>query len=208
MSDEMSAADYRRQHGLGTTGADEEITLDEYRARLRAGGRDAEIEARAVDDEASRQGHRTRAIGAVGEQIVEAELRRRGVRSITAVGKAAKIITIRQGGRALRVGGRQAYHVIFAERLAGDYHGLYNGRGVRVEVKTHTGSDRLRHSALRAGQAESLSEFNDDGGIALLAWVTSEGVAIMRWPIDGFVSGTSLALERALTEQWYGDAEK
>ena len=92
---------------------------------------------------------------------------------------------------------RNTYQVIFGEKVSGDHRGII-GAGISVLAETKTILDRnLRYSDLREHQPARLSEHADLGGISLLVWVEDTGTYVMRWPIEGFVPGTSITPELA-----------
>ena len=92
---------------------------------------------------------------------------------------------------------RNTYQVIFGEKVSGDHRGII-GNGISVLAETKTILDRnLRYSDLREHQPARLSEHADHGGISLLVWVADTSTYVMRWPIDGFVPGTSITPELA-----------
>lgn len=92
---------------------------------------------------------------------------------------------------------RNTYQVIFGEKVSGDHRGLI-GNGISVLAETKTILDRnLRYSDLREHQPGRLSEHTNYGGISLLVWVHGTGAYVMRWPIEGFETGTSITHEQA-----------
>ena len=72
-----------------------------------------------------------------------------------------------------------------------DYVGRYAGRPVAAEVKSTT-ANTYPHSALPAHQRRALYECATDDGIPLLAILFPDGLAVWRFPIEGWRPGTSL----------------
>lgn len=89
------------------------------------------------------------------------------------------------------------FRVIWSEPVLGDFRGILpGGRSVLAEVKTVL-NHNLRYSDLREHQPGGLTRHVYFGGLALLVWVSSNGIFIMRWPINGFRPGTSITPEQA-----------
>lgn len=94
------------------------------------------------------------------------------------------------------------YYVKQNKKVVGDIRGILGETGISVltEVKTYTSDDRLIYSKLDDHQHADLLEHDRLGGVSLLAWVHgygSSGVAIMKYPIEGFVPRSSIPLYRA-----------
>lgn len=141
----------------------------------------------------------------------EAMRRMRGKRN-TVLGEAAQLVvkhalihrgyhcveSIETGWKVHRVGNRiTGAHPIAA--VAGDFTALADGgRGVRVEVKRRDG-DTLGINELEPHQQRSLTDYDRHGGLALVAWVRGGGqVAIVRWPVVGWITGHPLRWEDAV----------
>lgn len=95
-------------------------------------------------------------------------------------------------------------------KVAGDWRAVWSrilppfgtvGQSVLVEVKYRT-EPRLAFSDPKPHQREALDTHAEAGGLSLLAWVWPGGVAIMRWPIPGFVRGEVLTREQAAELEW------
>jgi len=128
--------------------------------------------------------------GKAGEDLAASVLAARGLDCGEKIG--TPVITTYAG----EIRGRDVYFVARGEKVSGDRHGLVNGIGVLVETKTVSG-DRLVYSKLRDHQPGALSRWAEAGGIALLVWVSDYGVFVMRWPVPGFMPGTSIGIDRA-----------
>jgi hypothetical protein len=127
-------------------------------------------------------------IGDHGQQLAASALSSLGVEMVEQIGTPVKVIPARERG---------TYRVIWAEAVSGDHRGILpGGRSVLAETKTIL-ERNLRYSDLREHQPGRLSAHSAWGGLTLLVWVHSSGVYVMRWPIDGFVPGTSLTPEQA-----------
>jgi hypothetical protein len=89
------------------------------------------------------------------------------------------------------------YRIIWSEPVAGDHRGILpGGRSVLAETKTILDRN-LQYSDLRPHQPGCLSRHADLGGLSLLVWVHSTGIYVMRWPIEGFQTRTSITPEKA-----------
>lgn len=92
----------------------------------------------------------------------------------------------------------------FRAKGAPDYVGQIGARHLACEVKRENyvkakdGSRlyaRLNHSTLPEHQRNHLYECGKRGGLALLAVVFPEGLAVWRFPVPGWTSGTSLTFD-------------
>jgi len=134
---------------------------------------------------------REQQIGQIGQNHAATALRSAGVNMVEKIGTPVKLIPLGS------VRGRQAFQVIYGEKVSGDHRGIMpNGTSVLAETKTILDRN-LRYSDLREHQPERLTEHHENKGIALLVWVHSTGIYIMRWPIPLFVRGKSLTPEQA-----------
>lgn len=76
--------------------------------------------------------------------------------------------------------------VRYGARVAGDFYALQagTGRGVLVEVKRRDGTN-VAHTSFESHQIGRLSQWQDAGGLALLAWVNPsialDPIAIVPW---------------------------
>lgn len=88
--------------------------------------------------------------------------------------------------------------VIYDTKVKGDIWGIEpeTGRSILAESKERT-ADRLMFSDLQKHQVEALDEHSDCNGLTYLIWLHPSDVYVMRWPIQGFVPGTSLSVEQA-----------
>lgn len=137
-------------------------------------------------------------IGKAGQEIAADALRRLGVECVEKIGTPVKVIP---RGTYFK---QTMYQVIWGEKVAGDHHGLLpGGRAVLAETKTILDRN-LQWSDLREHQPEALSRYAELGGLALLVWVHSTGVYVMRWPVPGFGPRKSISPERA-TELGIGE---
>jgi len=80
-------------------------------------------------------------------------------------------------------------------KVSGDFRAVVPGSGVSVLVEVKRRPKCLRWSDLEEHQRRALSEHDAVGGISLLAWVSSEGVAIMQWPLPPHALRIGLSLE-------------
>lgn len=134
---------------------------------------------------------REQKIGQIGQNHAATALRSAGVNMVEKIGTPVKLIPMGT------VRGRQVFQVIYGEKVSGDHRGiLSNGTSVLAETKTILDRN-LRYSDLREHQPERLTEHHENNGIALLVWVHSTGIYIMRWPILLFVKGKSITPEEA-----------
>lgn len=82
--------------------------------------------------------------------------------------------------RMARIGGRVIQVPAKGEKL-GDIIGLWNTRGVLVEVKDHD-EDRLQYSVLRDHQHAALRAWAGKEGAAYVAWVRGKEFALIVYP--------------------------
>lgn len=85
----------------------------------------------------------------------------------------------------------------YIKKVSGDIRAIEQGSGRAVLCEVKHRPRKLVYSDLQAHQHESLQLAHDSGAIALLAWISSAGVYIMRYPICGFVPKKSLNDEQA-----------
>ena len=131
---------------------------------------------------------REQATGKAGEEQAASALRRFGCEMVEKIGTPVRLIPAKITG---------TYKVIFGEKVSGDHRAILpGGRSVLAETKTIL-ERNLTWSDLREHQPERLDQHADCGGLSLLVWVSSGGVFIMQWPIDGFGPGIGITIERA-----------
>ena len=129
-------------------------------------------------------------IGKQGQNMAAAALLRIGIKMVEEIGTPVKLIP----ASAQR---RDVFRVVFGEKVSGDHRGILYG-GISVLAETKTILDRnLRYSDLREHQPGRLTAHTTFGGVSLLVWVHNTGIYIMKWPVDGFVSGKSITIEKA-----------
>ena len=128
--------------------------------------------------------------GKHGQNVAAASLSRNDIEMVEQIGTPVKLLPV-QSQR------KNVYQVIFGEKVSGDHRGiLYGGRSVLAETKTILDRN-LRYSDLRKHQPGRLTSHATFGGLSLLVWVHSTEVYIMRWPVDGFMEGKSISIEKA-----------
>ena len=132
---------------------------------------------------AKRSGRASQRLGKRAEEAVRLALQAAGFRMIERVA-TPWTVTFREGRP------QAAFPVA---KVSGDFRAVEpgTGRSVLVEVKCRSG--RLRWSDLRPHQRRALEEHHRLGGISILAWVTAWDVRLLRWPVEGFGPGRSLA---------------
>jgi hypothetical protein len=87
--------------------------------------------------------------------------------------------------------------VIWGERVAGDHRAMLpDGTSVLIEVKTIL-ERNLRYGDLREHQPGKLQQHAELNGLSLIVWVHSLGQYVMRWPIEDFGPGRSIAPHQA-----------
>jgi hypothetical protein len=129
-------------------------------------------------------------IGKHGQNMAASALSRIGIEMVEEIGTPVKLIP----ASAQR---RDVFRVVFGEKVSGDHRGILHG-GISVLAETKTILDRnLRYSDLREHQPGRLTGHTKLGGVSLLVWVHNTGIYIMRWPVEGFVSGKSITVEMA-----------
>ena len=129
-------------------------------------------------------------IGRHGEDIARNALHQAGVEMVEKIGTPVLLSPVLSNKP-------NVFHVAWGEKVSGDHRGLlYGGQSVLAETKTILDRN-LRYSDLREHQPERLRIHAEFGGLSLLVWVHSTGVYVMKFPIAGFVPGTSLAPHQA-----------
>lgn len=128
-------------------------------------------------------------IGKAGQELAAAALHSAGVECVEKIGTPVRLIP------HPRLEGY--YRVVWGERVAGDHHGILpGGRAVLAETKTILDRN-LQWSDMREHQPDALSQHAELGGLALLVWVHSTGVYVLRWPVPGFGPRKSIKPETA-----------
>lgn len=141
--------------------------------------------------------HQQQQIGKSGEEWAENVLHSLGIEQLERIGEPIKAIPFDKKHPGV-------YRVIWGEKVIGDYRGILpGGRSVLCEVKTILDRN-LQYSDLRPHQPAGLTRHAELGGLSLLVWVSSSGIAVMEWPINGFGPGKSITPERAALESWKG----
>lgn len=140
-------------------------------------------------------GKRSQAYGSTGEDIAVLALCGMGVEMVEHIATPfATVARNKEGWIRIR----------YKEKVSGDIIGVMpGGRRVLAEVKT-VNDDRLVFSRLQSHQVEALDRNHELGAISLLIVVHPYGHHVMRWPIEGFKSGTSLRVEDAHLHEWDG----
>lgn len=120
-----------------------------------------------------------------GEDIATMQMNALGFRMIRTVHNGWRIV------KWLPHIGKNIARIVPVEKLEGDRRAITpNGRSVLAEVKSY--DDKLPHSAVKEHQREALLEHASNKGLSLLVWVDRGNCYVMRWPVPGFVYGTSL----------------
>lgn len=81
-----------------------------------------------------------------------------------------------------RVGGRAILIPDSGTKL-GDIYGMWNGRGLLVEVKNHL-DDKLQYSILKSHQHGNMRNWINMGGKALVAWVREKEIYMFDYPVN------------------------
>jgi hypothetical protein len=127
---------------------------------------------------------RNRKQGNAGENLVKAELQRRGV---------ALVERIETGWGIIRGATGRIVSAYPLSPVSGDFRGiLAGGRSVLVEVKTIP--ERLPYSALELHQHVALKAHHEHGGLSLVAWVNGEEVTIFEYPNPAFKPRKSITV--------------
>lgn len=129
-------------------------------------------------------------VGKHGQNLAASSMSQIGIEMVEQIGTPVKLTPASSTRKDI-------FRVAFGEKVSGDHRGILYG-GISVLAETKTILDRnLRYSDLREHQPGRLSAHATFGGVSLLVWVHNSGVYIMRWPIEGFVSGKSISIELA-----------
>lgn len=141
-------------------------------------------------------------VGKAGENLVQRTLYSRGFLIPEKIGTPVRLISLTSRAismlRRSGISPKGIYRVIFGEKVSGDHRAvLPGGKSVLVESKTILDTDRLIYSKLRDHQPDALTAHAETGAVSLLAWVSSYGVFLMRWPVPGFAPRKSISLEKA-----------
>lgn len=144
------------------------------------------------------QGRRARRTGASAEAVVRLRLLALGLRCVERI----------ETGFRVKRAGKKIVGASPLAKVSGDFRAVVpGGTSVLVEVKSRpdaiVNGERkpavLCWSDLDDHQRAALDAHNHAGGISLLAWVSSHGIAIMQWPLppSDFRFGQSLAWQSA-----------
>lgn len=143
----------------------------------------------------------SKAIGNTGEEIARLQLRALGIELVEKVATPVKLKPYYDHIRGAVVPG--VFYVEYAEKVSGDVRGvLPGGISVHCEVKVKD-EDKIKNSVIKKHQRAWLDNHAAIGGLSLFVWVCFHEVFILRWPIEGFVPGTTLSVERARELQIY-----
>ncbi len=131
------------------------------------------------------------------QEIIGHRLRFHGLKMVARIETGFKIV--RTAGRITG-----AYPI---SKVAADWTAIVPGTGqsVRCEVKARR-DDQLSLSDFEVHQIRDLEEHGQLGGLSLVGFVGSASVAILRWPIAGFLIGKPLNVgdDRYLAALWVG----
>lgn len=131
-------------------------------------------------------------IGSAGQNVAAGALARLGIEMVEKIGTP---VLLRPVGSQKNV-----FRVTFGEKVSGDHRGILpGGRSVLAETKTILDRN-LRWSDLREHQPDRLRQHAALGGLSLLVWVHDSGVYVMQFPLDGFMEGKSISIDRARAE--------
>lgn len=131
---------------------------------------------------------RSRKAGQAGEIAALYQLRYLGFVLIEAI----------ETGWRVKRAGKKIIGATPLRKVSGDFKAMTpGGRTVIVEVKARP--ERLQYGDLERHQVDALTSYHSHGGIALLIWRHEKGIAVMRWPVFGFVAGTSISIDHATT---------
>lgn len=141
-----------------------------------------------------RGGRRSKRKGDAGEDVAHSLLTMMGARMLQKIATPVRLIPpVSEAAR------REFFRrVIFSKTVKGDRWGVDpdTGRSILAEVKTYA-ADRLAYSVLKPHQIAALNEHAACNGLTYLVWVHPTDIFVLRWPIPGFQSGTSISLGQA-----------
>ena len=138
-------------------------------------------------------GRTNQRVGKSGENVANSVMHGLGIECLEKIATPVKLTPYKSRGKIVP----RVYYVVWGEKVSGDRHGvLSNGTGVLAEVKTI--HDRnLRYGDLEDHQHAGLAKWSSHNALAVIVWVHSPDVFIMRYPIEGFVKGTGIDPEQA-----------
>ena len=149
--------------------------------------------------QAQQHGRQSQSIGASGEEITEYLLRQYDIQMLEQITTPFAIIGTRPGGW-IRMARKK--------KVSGDWRGVMgdgSGRRVLAEVKaTGKRNGRIAWSRLKDHQVHALDKNNRMGAVSLLVVVFGGDGYVLRWPVDGFLPGTSLDRDTAVGLVWDG----
>lgn len=129
--------------------------------------------------------------GKHGEQVARSILSGLGLEMIERVGTPVNLVPVKSAHL------RNAYFVIFGEKVAADFRALLpNGTSVLIEVKTILDRN-LTWSDLREHQPAKLNQHANLHGLSLIVWIHDSGQYVMRWPVAGFGPGKGIDPRKA-----------
>lgn len=134
-------------------------------------------------------GRRNQKLGEQGEAIARTMLASAGVQDVERIHTGWKVTWEVKGGK------RVVKDAFPLEKVSGDFIGIMNGLKVLVECKA-TEEDRVVHSKLEKHQVENLDRTVAHGGVGFLFVMIKGDPFLLRWPVEGFVAGTSIVLTK------------
>ena len=135
---------------------------------------------------------RSQLIGKHGETIARSTLSGLGIEIFGKIETPKELHRVPHADRVV-------FEVHYTGKASSDFCGaLPNGQAVFAEVKTKTGTeDRLCWSDFKSHQINNLQRYSGMNILALVVWVNEPRVYVMRWPIEDFAPGRSIALPEA-----------
>lgn len=133
-------------------------------------------------------------LGKQGERIAHLNLNLLQIKMILKIPNSWRII-----GKTSK---RGVYKCVAGNKIEGDFRGILpNGRSVLIEVKRRN-TKTLSFSALANHQIARLDQHSELNGLSLLVWIRENDLFglsayIMKWPIVGFESGSTISVSKA-----------
>lgn len=134
-------------------------------------------------------GRRNQKLGEQGEAIARTMLAAAGVQDVERIHTGWKVTWEAKGGK------RVVKSAFPLEKVSGDFIGIMGGLKVLVECKA-TEEDRVIHSKLEKHQVENLDRTVAHGGVGFLFVMIKGDPFLLRWPVEGFTTGTSIVLAK------------